>query len=325
MDDAFAGGVCRCQYCGAIQTVPSSLKNAEGSAVQKSVASKTLYHKKVPAGPAASTGQSSGLDELAQAVAGSGSGLASSGLQSRRLTAPPSVKPPQPSPAAPPSPQQQEAELAERKPVPMLSIAIVAGLLLLILLAVGTFFFVRGRTTVTTAGGPTFAGVTINAPSVIYLLDNGNSNDTLFDPLKAACYQSLATLGPSRKFQVALWDNGVNTVSYPKSGLADGTPQEINAARQALADTVATGNSHLAAPLKQALAEHPAAIVIATSKWDLDHDDREALAEAQSASIKLYTFGLGAAPESGDLKLAASASGGQFKHLSASDLNHVSD
>lgn len=26
LDDAFAGGVCRCQHCGAIQTVPSHLK-----------------------------------------------------------------------------------------------------------------------------------------------------------------------------------------------------------------------------------------------------------------------------------------------------------
>ena len=26
MDDAFAGGVCRCQHCGTIQTVPSQLK-----------------------------------------------------------------------------------------------------------------------------------------------------------------------------------------------------------------------------------------------------------------------------------------------------------
>ena len=29
-DDAFAGGVCRCQYCGTIQTVPSRLKTSGG-------------------------------------------------------------------------------------------------------------------------------------------------------------------------------------------------------------------------------------------------------------------------------------------------------
>jgi hypothetical protein len=29
LDDAFAGGVCRCKQCGAIQTVPSRLKPSD--------------------------------------------------------------------------------------------------------------------------------------------------------------------------------------------------------------------------------------------------------------------------------------------------------
>src|SRR5947199_233426 len=29
IDDAFAGGVCRCQYCGTIQTVPKHLKSGD--------------------------------------------------------------------------------------------------------------------------------------------------------------------------------------------------------------------------------------------------------------------------------------------------------
>ena len=29
IDEAFAGGVCRCQHCGTIQTVPAHLKNGE--------------------------------------------------------------------------------------------------------------------------------------------------------------------------------------------------------------------------------------------------------------------------------------------------------
>src|SRR3954467_14014902 len=31
LDDAFAGGVCRCRQCGAIQTVPSRLKPSAAS------------------------------------------------------------------------------------------------------------------------------------------------------------------------------------------------------------------------------------------------------------------------------------------------------
>jgi hypothetical protein len=44
IDDAFAGGVCRCQYCGTIQTVPSALKKVirPGS---PGVGAKTLYQR----------------------------------------------------------------------------------------------------------------------------------------------------------------------------------------------------------------------------------------------------------------------------------------
>src|SRR4051795_9590790 len=69
MDDGFAGGACRCQHCGTIQTVPSHLKN-------KAVAVKparTLYQNR-----ADTAAPSSGLDQLADVVV-------SSGLSSSRL------------------------------------------------------------------------------------------------------------------------------------------------------------------------------------------------------------------------------------------------
>src|SRR3954466_7022037 len=72
MDDGFAGGACRCQHCGTIQTVPSHLKNK--SAQPKKV--RTLYqNSSEPAAP------SSGLDQLADIVV-------SSGLTSSRLRKP---------------------------------------------------------------------------------------------------------------------------------------------------------------------------------------------------------------------------------------------
>jgi hypothetical protein len=58
IDDAFAGGVCRCQHCGTIQTVP---KRAKTGAAQRQIYSKP-QEKKV----------STGLDELANVVASSG-------------------------------------------------------------------------------------------------------------------------------------------------------------------------------------------------------------------------------------------------------------
>ncbi len=41
IDEAFAGGVCRCQHCGTIQTVPAHLK--QGSKATNTTPAKTLY------------------------------------------------------------------------------------------------------------------------------------------------------------------------------------------------------------------------------------------------------------------------------------------
>jgi len=41
VDEAFAGGVCRCQHCGTIQTVPAHLK--QGSKDRSGPPAKTLY------------------------------------------------------------------------------------------------------------------------------------------------------------------------------------------------------------------------------------------------------------------------------------------
>lgn len=54
IDDAFAGGVCRCQHCGTIQTVAASLKNSPNAA---GTGSRTLYQRKSPtAAPAGASG-----------------------------------------------------------------------------------------------------------------------------------------------------------------------------------------------------------------------------------------------------------------------------
>src|SRR5438067_2277416 len=80
IDDALAGGVSRCQYCGTIQTVPKHLKGDTGSGVVAKAAStsapKALYQNKSRAGEGM---PSSGLDDIANAIATS-SGLSRSAL-----------------------------------------------------------------------------------------------------------------------------------------------------------------------------------------------------------------------------------------------------
>src|ERR1700681_1316988 len=83
IDDAFAGGVCRCQFCGTIQTVPSKKKSSAHLA--GATTAKTLYHKDGPTPEPGAPGEAegTGMEDLAQVVASSGlagSGLAGSGL-----------------------------------------------------------------------------------------------------------------------------------------------------------------------------------------------------------------------------------------------------
>jgi hypothetical protein len=80
IDDAFAGGVCRCQHCGTIQTVPSHLRDAPNSSgAIAQAATRTKSGQPLSARSEAGTG----LDQLAEAVPGTGLGSGiGSGLRS---------------------------------------------------------------------------------------------------------------------------------------------------------------------------------------------------------------------------------------------------
>ena len=84
IDDAFAGGVCRCQHCGTIQTVPAKARGAAAASTTTVTAGSKALFQHNPKSDGASSG--TGLDELAGIVASSG--LSGSGLRSRRLTTP---------------------------------------------------------------------------------------------------------------------------------------------------------------------------------------------------------------------------------------------
>ncbi len=108
MDEAFAGGVCRCQYCGTIQTVPAYLKNQPQASQPPPVSlasseDDTIQSLAIQAGgssiaPALDDSEAdipapveppparsqAGLNAIASAVASSG--LSGSGLRSKHQT-----------------------------------------------------------------------------------------------------------------------------------------------------------------------------------------------------------------------------------------------
>jgi hypothetical protein len=305
MDEAFAGGACRCQHCGTIQTVPSHLKRKAMSGGTGNT--KTLHVQ--PGRSEPTPAPSSGLDELADIVA-------SSGLTSRRLRHAPSV--PAEAPVAPPKKN--------------LAIPIVVGAIVLLALAgVGIWLAMRGSSGSTSAKTqataspvarePAFCGVKLDVPSVVYVLDRGDSTRELSGHLKEACYRSLESLGSDRKFQVVFWNNGSDE-AYPSRGTIYATKDNVQACEKLFDEVSAFGQTDVTSAMTRAVASDPAVIVLATGKgWQLDESfTKTVLGIRKDKPIKIDTFALGDAGTNTPLRDVATKTGGEFHVVSPADL-----
>jgi hypothetical protein len=336
IDDAFAGGVCRCQHCGTIQTVPSNLKpsaTAQPFVSPSSSKAKSLYQNESAArtvgANVATTGarSTSGLDDLAQAVGQSGSGLAGSGLSRAQMTMGAASGAQVIATATIPNVAPTPAGAAVTKKSPLMMILIGAGALILVLIGVIVFLVMGSGGT--TGGGPggggaggTFAGVSIAGSRVIYILDDANSISNDFDPLRAATYKSIKSLG-DKKFAVILWDNGATQFAFPKDGLSPASGLDDLTAK--FKDIEAAGASKLRPALERAMFRTPDAVVLVTAKSRLDDDDESALSAAMdtaSGKTKFYMFTVGSAGDNEFLKALAKGNG-EYHHLSSTDLNNA--
>jgi hypothetical protein len=322
IDEAFAGGVCRCQHCGTIQTVPAGAKGHDSGMTGGSISGQSLGGSKANV-PRQSTG--TGLDDLADIVASSG--LAGSGLSSRRLSRGAATG------------TATEAPVARKKPV----IAIAAGAGVAVLGFV-LFLALRGGDSGNNAGnsataalsanddgtsvaenvrGPSFAGAAIEGNTVIYVLDHGSGSIDVFELMKAATLRSIASLGTERKFQVIFWHRpgGEGDLMYPKTGPAYATPKRIDEARAEFDNIAAMGSTDAAPSVAQAYAQSPDAIVLATGKGPSLTDDLIAgIDAARKGDARIYAFSLGAGG-SDVLKTVAERTKGQYKQVSASQLD----
>jgi hypothetical protein len=280
IDDAFADGVCRCQFCGTIQTVPSKLKGASKSAAGAGKSAKSLYRNPAAKSAAAPTGTT--LDNLAEIV--SSSGLAGSGLSSMA-----SRKKPVPA-KAPESPKK------------MTPILIIGGAIILLLLAIVAILLLKGGagtpganpapnptagasgatggaetpgagnptglesgspgagapppTAAQAGANPNFCGIPLTGQTIIYVLDNGSGSKDVFGDLLDATLRSAASLGPDRRFRIIFWDKS-SSPSFPTTGFSPGDADSIESARSALANVVAYGATDPIAALTDALKLRP--------------------------------------------------------------------
>ncbi|HEY0008760.1 MAG TPA: hypothetical protein VGB55_08560, partial [Tepidisphaeraceae bacterium] len=168
VDDAFAGGVCRCQHCATIQTVPkpSNRPRAPGSASDEP---RALYQVKQRSGTSSTP---SGLEELAEVV--HSSGLSGSGLINRSTR----------------SPQAQSNESHPGKKPPIALWAGIGGAVMLGLIGLVVYLLLNdsppAAPVANNAGNPetpavavpetpSFSTIALSGPRVIYLLDRGDA------------------------------------------------------------------------------------------------------------------------------------------------------
>jgi len=355
IDDAFAGGVCRCQHCGTIQTVPARVREGSSSsgAVAQAAAtigkSKTLYQARTRSGGPAPSG--TGLDQLAEIIASSG--LSSGNLTAARKSAVQS---------SPPAPKAQ----GNRVIIAAAAVIILALVVVIVLLmrnkapdtsASNTPAPTGGQTVapsnanvpnpgvsrvnpkngqnptpnsqtpaVATPSKPSFVGLDLSsAASVVYILDRGTATRDSLDDLRAATIRSIQSLGPGRKFQVMFWTDGGSPPTFP-AALQEATPENIDAVRASLGEIFAISTrTDFKTPFEKALAENPSVIILATGKGSQLDDSFVKTAldlrKAKNSSAKIYTFSIGSPGDGKLLQTLAEKTGGQVVELSAGELH----
>jgi len=309
IDDGFAGGVCRCQHCGTIQTVPIPGKTRGPAPVAK-----TLYRSERKADAA---GSGSGLDQLAEIV--SSSGLRGNAMRMR------------PAPARPPKNRM------------VLALAVAAALIVLLVAVIAMLLMNNSRTPPprppqpspqqqaqtppAAPGGPNFAGMSLTAlDTVIYLIDDGGSASDVLSGVESACFASIKSLGPEKRFKVIFWRNGSPT--YPADGTARATEDQLTQCEDALRDEYAQGNTQVDGALRQAMDQRPDAIVLVTAKAAQLSDDfvRTVMSIRGDSGVRIYTVGINGdstmdPSKPGILADLAARTDAAFLSLTAADLS----
>ncbi|MGA2439986.1 MAG: hypothetical protein ABSH08_03440 [Tepidisphaeraceae bacterium] len=315
VDDAFAGGVCRCQYCGTIQTVAAK-GSAQKAAAGAGKGSKTLFENKARS---AGVGSGSGLEDLADVV--QSSGLSDSGLRNSPSTAP-------------------AAQRQNFAPVLGLAAAVIVVLLAVVLVLV--FRNPATPTPISTgpnppaiipppapspdkpAAAPNFCGIAIDQPVVVYVIDNGASSADVFDAVKSVLFKSIESLGPDRQFQVLFWNPDSDT--FPADHTTFAVKENIDVARKKLQNVTAAGATDPLAILKTAFADNPGQVILVTAKaGDLDDSLVDQVIQLRGNSkARIDCVAINGVPADKVLARIAAQTGGKFLPLPEAQLKAFS-
>ncbi|MGE5610562.1 MAG: hypothetical protein ACM359_15025 [Bacillota bacterium] len=349
IDDAFAGGVCRCQHCGTIQTVPRELKTHGSPAAGRALMSKPSV--KLP-------DEAPSLDDLEQVVAssgltgtslsGTGTGLTGTGLVGSTLTGSGLAA------TALAEATLVRAAAAPKPPVPTPQLTFTIKHALLLCVWSLSMFLLGMLVTwlvMRTSGSdpsnrdhsradsiilsqptkpplpakPSFMGLNLKGPTVIYLLDHGEGSANAFASMKLATIESAETLDDQMTFQVIFWETD-RVLVWPPEGTTPAVKKNVLACRNALTDVRCSGQSHVGPALVRALQARPAEIVLATGQSGLGDDFVQAVVAARKdLGIRIHAVSFGDQGSPAALKAIADQTGGQFRAVPTSQLMPLVD
>jgi hypothetical protein len=234
IDDGFAGGVCRCVHCRAMQSVPKARQASVPAAEPKA-----LYTpKNSRSGQAASGGVA---EETGSEL--SGSGLGSSGVYGgsaqRRFI--------------PPPPRAVGARLKYAMVGIVGVIVILAGVVAWLIFgssdshgtgvskdatAPGSAVTAQNHAIAEPAvtSGPAVGGIALREPKLVYLFDRGTLHGASLEAAKKAVGQSLDSLGVTQQFRVIVWDStgALAAVAMPTEGMSAATADSFASAMSEL-------------------------------------------------------------------------------------------
>lgn len=262
VDDAFAGGVCRCRHCGTIQTVPAdapridpSLATGKNAPAPVVGGSKSLYRREEQR-----AGHSSGLDELADIIASSGtlsSGMHRSGRKGRRGSG---------------DSQDRDSRRPDRRLIIAVGLAavlaVVAAGLAVALFSGGFGFGDDSPQTPNPSTQATFLDVPLGQ-HVVFVVDPDRTSEGAFPLINELILQSLATLPPGATFQVIYWLRR-DLESVPTALLSRTmrivSPETIAETRKRMQVIITGGTAEVGPAAALAFENEPDTVVLITAK-----------------------------------------------------------
>ena len=264
IDDGFAGGVCRCIHCGKMQSVPKASRATVRAAVPEAGSR----------GLKSSERQAESSTRILSPSSITGSGLGSDNIGSAGLTgriAAPAVK------------SNSRMILVGVATV----IVLLSGLILWVEFGGNGDKAVQSNEDTTAANGvvndpqrnprvvkpveppldvipgfapPSFAGVSLTEPSVVYMIDRSGLPDDAVAIVKRAVLKSIDSLHTDQQFQIIVWksDSGESEAPIGTGGLSRATPDAMAAATADLmADSTSTKIAESDQPPKSAAISQP--------------------------------------------------------------------